>query len=424
MRADNRTPLAACLLVNLAILMINRNLSVSLRIALLLVGALCVRPASPPGRLFTTTAIACLLTAIHAASNFFLNDLLFHVGLVFNRDFAHESELEDGRAGRPHTSMDASLEHGLPILFELAQATIRTSQSKCHSNVTILQVQGYLGGMGAELHRHAAVLAVAMVHEHALFVWGDQACQTYSAHCRELYLPEHACTDDEIHAMRHTVNVTDWPAPVVPAQLATHLPESFTPAQTMYWWRSQAIAYLMRFNAHTNREIQNLRVQLHGNLSFRGAINVNIRGGDKRNEARPTPPERMVEHANDLITSNPLAFSRTLFLTSDSLPAILTAKMHAEHMRLHVVYSKVPRMRYGHNQGDVKAFWNYNVTIAVLMELTLAAECDGWIGSRSSNWNRLIDLLRCTHARKCPHIFVETGDTPEGHYDSNPSYWL
>ena len=32
-----------------------------------------------------------------------------------------------------------------------------------------------------------------------------------------------------------------------------------------------------------------------------------------------------------------------------------------------------------------------------LFQLYLALECDLWIGTRNSNWNRLIDEMRCAH---------------------------
>ena len=36
------------------------------------------------------------------------------------------------------------------------------------------------------------------------------------------------------------------------------------------------------------------------------------------------------------------------------------------------------------------------LTIQWLSQLFLALECDMWLGTRNSNWNRLIDELRCT----------------------------
>ncbi len=56
-----------------------------------------------------------------------------------------------------------------------------------------------------------------------------------------------------------------------------------------------------------------------------------------------------------------------------------------------------------------------------LPQLTLALEADAWIGTRGSNWNRLIDELRCGWVDKChggtsTNPFVEVGDEPLGSY--------
>jgi hypothetical protein len=51
-----------------------------------------------------------------------------------------------------------------------------------------------------------------------------------------------------------------------------------------------------------------------------------------------------------------------------------------------------------------------------LLKLTLALEADAWVGTRNSNWNRLIDELRCVWVDKCHHPYVEVGDEPAGSY--------
>ena len=78
--------------------------------------------------------------------------------------------------------------------------------------MTVYVIQGFSGGMGNELHLHAAVLAQAMGQEGAIFAWGKDACKSYHVHCRDLlvYLLEHSCTEAEIGHMRK-INVTDRP---------------------------------------------------------------------------------------------------------------------------------------------------------------------------------------------------------------------
>ena len=43
-----------------------------------------------------------------------------------------------------------------------------------------------------------------------------------------------------------------------------------------------------------------------------------------------------------------------------------------------------------------------------LFQLYLALECDVWIGTRNSNWNRLIDEMRCGSRHRAPRLIANT----------------
>jgi hypothetical protein len=45
-----------------------------------------------------------------------------------------------------------------------------------------------------------------------------------------------------------------------------------------------------------------------------------------------------------------------------------------------------------------------------LLQLYMSLEADAWVGTRGSNWNRLIDELRCVWVPKCPNPYVDVGD--------------
>ncbi len=419
-----RAVVAACVLVNVIILLLNQHILVEIRVLIFIISAVCMIYLKPQarGRLFAITAIVCMLTVIHATVSFYVSDIIWHGMMMFRYQFYAQEQTSATSMGTFH-DRDHSIAHGAAILTHETQAEIHASQSRCHSNMTVYQVHRYMGGMGAELHWQASALAFALDQTDALFAWGDGACETYCAHCRDLYEREHACTAEEIGQMR-IISLTNKPTLTAPARFMARLPESFTIAQVDYWWRAQAIGYLMRFNTNTTHQVAELRARLHGNTSLSGAINVNIRSGDKTSEARLSPTEHYIDTALALITLQPLGFSRVLFLTSDSLHEILQARAYAKTKQLHVLYSDIPRMKYGNDQDTVGSFWTYNITISVLMQLSMAAECDAWIGTRSSNWNRIIDMYRCTRVNKCKQMFLEAGDTLEGHYDSNPTVWV
>jgi hypothetical protein len=42
----------------------------------------------------------------------------------------------------------------------------------------------------------------------------------------------------------------------------------------------------------------------------------------------------------------------------------------------------------------------------------MALECDAWVGTLRSNWNRLLFELRCVWVPKCGLPFIEVGDPP------------
>jgi hypothetical protein len=60
--------------------------------------------------------------------------------------------------------------------------------------------------------------------------------------------------------------------------------------------------------------------------------------------------------------------------------------------------------------ANIAKFGAHEEFLRSLLNLMVALECDGFIGTRGSNWNRLIDELRSTWAGKVAVPFVEVGD--------------
>jgi hypothetical protein len=367
----------------------------------------------------------CLLAAVLGMLSARFREAMHEVALAFWRPQNHFAStviapIIEARHVGP-TIDDRSADEGRALYTNHARRFIEASQAlgcdAAHNVTRVFQVGAYRSGMGSELHFHAAVLANA-IEERALFDWGPGACALFGAHCRALYQPEHLCSVERLRQMR-VVHFTqdDWPVERVPRALLDLLPKNFTVQQALLWWRAQAIGYLMRFGPETRSRIDALRA---GQVRLGGAINVNLRGGDKMGEARPIAPERYVDKALELIELAPLTYSRVLFLTSDDPREIARAHVYATARGLASVYLDAPRMPNGNAEGQVAAFWTYNVTLSVLLQLTMTAECAAWIGSRTSNWNRVIDMYRCTVVANCRGVFVEMEDAIRGYYYTRP----
>ena len=67
---------------------------------------------------------------------------------------------------------------------------------------------------------------------------------------------------------------------------------------------------------------------------------------------------------------------------------------------------------------QLDAYGKSATTLRWLLQLYMALKCDVFVGTRGSNWNRLIDELRCIFVDKCQQPFLEVGP-PEDWKD----YW-
>lgn len=403
------------LLISLVICIINSDQNNTVAASLIMIPLVYMTIKANKHVLFLTFFTG-MITTLHGSTSYNLRTsirkTLIHVYYRNNND--DYQPISDNI--KTWTDIDRSIEDGLPLLGRTARNIITRNQRKCHKGRKVYQVGFYHQGMGSELFFHANVLSMA-IEQDALFAWGEKACTKFSTSCRDIYRREHICTSEQLAGMQ-IENITGHLPLKLPTIFLRLLPASFTRAQAEYWWRTQSTGYIMRLNAETKAKIQEMRLNLHGkHLSLSGAINIHIRHGDKEKEMSITPTELIIDKAAELIIKQPNSFSRTLFVTSDNVDEIYKAKIHAAKFNLPVIYSRIPRMIYGHDAANVDSFWNSSITLSVLMQLSMTAECDAWIGTRSSNWNRIIDMYRCFDAHKCKQIFIEAGDTIPGHYE-------
>jgi hypothetical protein len=205
-----------------------------------------------------------------------------------------------------------------------------------------------------------------------------------------------------------------------------------------YWYKTQVVAYLARFNRVT---VEALRVQRAIASNFMaasgpavpfahrtsmltfplptGTMCAHIRHGDKEMEMRLVPTNLYMDAALKIADMQPLMTpSRNVFVSSEDPGALdfLTnslAKVPEYNHWSIAWFSAMPRKdSNGRDQLDafVDIIPKAMLTRLWFLQLTLALECDSWIGTRGSNWNKLIDVLRCVWVPKCQNYVVDVGD--------------
>jgi len=139
------------------------------------------------------------------------------------------------------------------------------------------------------------------------------------------------------------------------------------------------------------------------------------------------PLNTYVEHAQQCVLQNPMSLSNRLFISSDDSAAIRASTILPEqhldsagtlvgnHWSI-IVSPNVPRFAEINRHevtNQVNAFGKTKMLLHWLQQIMMALECDAWIGTRASNWNSLIDELRCVWIAKCRGPFVEVGESED-----------
>jgi hypothetical protein len=321
-------------------------------------------------------------------------------------------------------------------------------------------------GMGSHVHISSHHVAVAF-EQGAIFVWADNVAEIYTdpetcpeasnaMHC--LFLPPSNCTLQDAFApgaRRIDLRFGDAGESAGFGLKFFHVPTLFQrmwegaglptarSANTgqqdaiKYWFRGQVAAYLMRPNAATARAFRALRTKKGALLTSAGPeapaaqaaalaaaalpfppgmVSLHIRHGDKHVEMKLVPTEAYLEAAVRLVKMHPMALApRGIFMSTEDPEAPVTAtKMLGERPELSqwsLAWYDVPRANSNGpeqlNQFDLP---RGQLTRIWILQILLALECDAWVGTRGSNWNRIIDELRCVWVPKCQNVFEEVGD--------------
>lgn len=214
-----------------------------------------------------------------------------------------------------------------------------------------------------------------------------------------------------------------------------------TRAYFKFWWRAQGSAYIMRLNGATRSKLLQMRLDTKYNEGIvvgdsssgtnvtvpfplpSGTINAHVRHGDKGSEMKLIPLQDYIIAAERFVSENPLSYKPILFLSTEDQECIdqahslgFTIKTQPASKWI-VFWSNINRGNTS-PYAQLEKFGRSKMMFEWLLQLWMALECDVFIGTLGSNWNRLIAQLRCTMVDKCQNPYFEVG-TGESWVDYN-----
>ena len=138
--------------------------------------------------------------------------------------------------------------------------------------------------------------------------------------------------------------------------------------------------------------------------------------------------EKPAQAAEEMAQAAPFATRRVLFVSGENPDNVLKLRQRTRGggtplcprcrpspAGWYALMSDLPR----HNSnGKLQAarFGAEHMVRWHLVQLLMALECDAWVGLRDSNWNRLIDELRCVLVPKCSHEYRGVGTMDRGYW--------
>ncbi|EPS42347.1 hypothetical protein H072_3662 [Dactylellina haptotyla CBS 200.50] len=230
--------------------------------------------------------------------------------------------------------------------------------------------------------------------------------------------------------------------PLPAAAFLTYMKETgmqLTGAVLRYWWHAQMYGYLFRPNKATLARMVEMRMDkdthkgIDTNVWVDGepkpikkfpfplppsTASIHIRHGDKAIEGRLISTRDYIVAAERFILRNPILWRKRAFVTTEDPSAITEIRNTTgvnpvptsfANQNWTWFYSDIPRF-------DGSPFQNFrlsqNRTDALIIHITqlwMAIECDTFVGNRNSNWNKLIDSIRCVLMDKCRAPYLDAG---------------
>jgi hypothetical protein len=305
-----------------------------------------------------------------------------------------------------------------------------------------------IAGVGAQIHIATSHLGAAL-EQGRIFLWSETAGQLYSdpkicpgpLNFECIFRAPSSCSLADARAagadtveLRHGAGASQtfgYQLFHVPAVMKALWENASRPAphamELKFWWRAQGAAFLARLNDETVKALRELRTnrsaivvslgagaapQHHASSMVgpgwppareadlaagarmaatfpfvRGMTSMHVRHGDKGGEMTLVADEAYFAAAEALVLMNPMGLARAAFISTED-PATLTAASQ-ERRGWALMWYELPRINSnGLDQITRLPLAKGFLTRAWLLQLLMALECDAWVGTRGSNWNR------------------------------------
>ncbi|WIA43713.1 hypothetical protein OEZ86_010141 [Tetradesmus obliquus] len=181
----------------------------------------------------------------------------------------------------------------------------------------------------------------------------------------------------------------------------------------MFWFRAVATSYIMRLNSKTLQVVNTLRHNFFkDHVIGPGTVSVHIRRGDKTRigEMKFVKESTYQNYAQALHTANTDVLNQSAFVSTEDPTAL---KILAENMTSWAIqYTSVPRNNHGGNSPFATA--PTTEAMRAFLNLDLALECDGWVGTLGSMWSVLTERLRATARCKADKPYADAHGTLAG----------
>eukprot|EP00993_Chasmostoma_nieuportense_P000046 NODE_1042_length_1690_cov_18.112604_g979_i0.p1 GENE.NODE_1042_length_1690_cov_18.112604_g979_i0~~NODE_1042_length_1690_cov_18.112604_g979_i0.p1 ORF type:complete len:318 (+),score=71.86 NODE_1042_length_1690_cov_18.112604_g979_i0:544-1497(+) len=274
----------------------------------------------------------------------------------------------------------------------------------CHDKQFFL-MGTHNSGIGSAIHvlTEYALRAMALGHillEMGRFHFSPPDCLNQGLEC--YFLPLANCTVKDVPvAQIHYGSEKDW------TSTDTHARLPFPPYTRMHksWWRAQFAAYIARPTPKLSEYLIRKRQELFPNGLARHTIGIHVRHGDKFHEANPQPLPKYMRAAMELRLQRYPDARHVWLSTEDPLVIQEAEERYSDQWQFN--YTNFKRV-----QGSLaiielaQQIGIENTVLHSMLNLFLAVETAGGVGTLSSNWCRLIHELRATWAQKANSAYI------------------